>query len=413
MKFWMFHLMPWPYLPENFTEQYDTAWVTCSNSLFDPARGPEVYHQYIDQLVYADTLGFDGVVINEHHQNAYGIMPSPNLIAAALSQRITQARVMVLGNGLPLYDVPLKIAEEFAMLDNMFRGKFDCGFVVGGGPEYYSYSKNPTHARERFREATELILRAWTDPGPFSWEGKHFPLQYVNTWPRPVQSPHPPVWIPGVGSIETMEFVAQKGLIYAALTYSHVEAFRRNAAFFQETVARVGTSPYHPEMLGWLVPMYVAETDRKAREEAEEHIWYFIDKLLKGFAGKGRTWMPPGYTSLQSLQRLQELNDPGSGHAAASKWQLGHATNWDDIEAGGSVLIGSPQTVREKLLKYVAEFKVGHILALPQFGSLPDHLTRKNMELLAGEVFPYVRKHVGAEFESVPTLEARPAPASA
>ena len=89
MKFWMFHLMPWPHLPENFTEQYDTAWVTCSNSLFDPERGPEVYHQYIDQLAYADTLGFDGVVINEHHQNAYGIMPSPNLIAAALSQRIT------------------------------------------------------------------------------------------------------------------------------------------------------------------------------------------------------------------------------------------------------------------------------------------------------------------------------------
>lgn len=83
MKFWMFHLMPWPHLPGNFTEQYDTAWVTCSNILFDPERGPEVYHQYIDQLAYADTLGFDGVVINEHHQNAYGIMPSPNLIAAA------------------------------------------------------------------------------------------------------------------------------------------------------------------------------------------------------------------------------------------------------------------------------------------------------------------------------------------
>ena len=60
------------------------------------------------------TSGFDGVVINEHHQNAYGIMPSPNLIAAALSQRVQTARVMVLGNGLPLYEVPLKVAEEFA-----------------------------------------------------------------------------------------------------------------------------------------------------------------------------------------------------------------------------------------------------------------------------------------------------------
>ena len=143
MKFWMFHLMPWPHLPQDFEEKYDTAWVTCPNSLFDTQRGPDVYHQYINQLVYADQLGFDGVVINEHHQNAYGIMPSPNLIAAALSQRIQRARVMVLGNGLPLYEVPIKIAEEFAMLDNMFRGKFDAGFVVGGGPEYYSYNINP------------------------------------------------------------------------------------------------------------------------------------------------------------------------------------------------------------------------------------------------------------------------------
>ena len=199
MKFWMFHLMPWPHLPENFTEQYDTAWVTCSNSLFDPERGPEVYHQYIDQLAYADTLGFDGVVINEHHQNAYGIMPSPNLIAAALSQRITQARVMVLGNGLPLYDVPLKIAEEFAMLDNMFRGKFDCGFVVGGGPEYYSYSKNPTYARERFREATELILKAWTDPGSVLLGGQTFsaPIRQHLATARAVPTALPcgsPVW---------------------------------------------------------------------------------------------------------------------------------------------------------------------------------------------------------------------------
>jgi len=126
-------------------------------------------------------------------------MPSPNLIAAALSQRVQKARVMVLGNGLPLYEVPIKIAEEFAMLDNMFRGKFDAGFVGGGGPEHYSYNINPTFARERFREATDLIIKAWTDPGPFSWDGKHYQFQYVNPWPRPVQKPYPPVWIPGAG----------------------------------------------------------------------------------------------------------------------------------------------------------------------------------------------------------------------
>ena len=405
MKFWMFHLMPWPHLPQDFEEKYDTAWVTCPNTLFDPQRGPEVYQRYINQLAYADQLGFDGVVINEHHQNAYGIMPSPNLIAAALSQRVQKARVMVLGNGLPLYEVPIKIAEEFAMLDNMFRGKFDAGFVVGGGPEYYSYNINPTFARERFREATDLIIKAWTDPGPFSWDGKHYQFQYVNPWPRPVQKPYPPVWIPGAGSVETMDFVAERGFIYAALTYAHVDSFRQNAAYFWQAVERVNKT-CNPEQLGWLVPIYVAETDQKARSEAEEHIWYFIDKLLKGFAGKGRAWMPPGYTSLKSLQRLQEISAPGN-ESGASNWQLGHARTWDDVEAGGSVLIGSAERVREQLLKYVLEFKVGHLLALPQFGSLPDHLTRKNMELLATEVFSYVRKYAESEFASLPGVRAR------
>ena len=128
MKFWMFHLMPWPHLPDNFEDHYDTAWVTCSNGLFDPERGPQVYHQYNDQLAYADELGFDGVVINEHHQNAYGIMPSPNLIAAALSHRVQTARVMGLGNGLP---IGVCLARGKAA--NLFRPGHH-GSTFGGNP---------------------------------------------------------------------------------------------------------------------------------------------------------------------------------------------------------------------------------------------------------------------------------------
>jgi len=158
MKFWMFHLMPWPHLPQDFEEKYDTAWVTCPNTLFDPQRGPEVYHGYINQLVYADQLGFDGVVINEHHQNAYGIMPSPNLIAAALSQRVQKARVMVLGNGLPLYEVPIKIAEEFAMLDVLSGGRLVAGMPVGTPMDTcFAYGLDPRTLRDRYQEAHELI----------------------------------------------------------------------------------------------------------------------------------------------------------------------------------------------------------------------------------------------------------------
>src|SRR5437667_324924 len=94
-------------------------------------------------------------------------MPSPNVIAGALTQRTRNARIAVIGNALPLYNPPLRVAEEFAMLDVMSGGRLVAGMVIGGGPEYYSYQVNPTHARERFREALDLIIKAWTQPGPF------------------------------------------------------------------------------------------------------------------------------------------------------------------------------------------------------------------------------------------------------
>ena len=90
VQYFFFHLMSWPYLPPDFDAKYDSAWVWLPNSLYDPVKGHDLYREYIDTLAYADELGFDGVCVNEHHQNAYGLMPSPNLIAGALTQR-TQA----------------------------------------------------------------------------------------------------------------------------------------------------------------------------------------------------------------------------------------------------------------------------------------------------------------------------------
>src|SRR5512138_2325858 len=81
-----------------------TAWVTLSNEHYDPARGVGLYRRFIDELAYAAQVGFDGVSVNEHHQNAYGTMPNPNLMAAALIERVPTGRIGVLGNALPLHD---------------------------------------------------------------------------------------------------------------------------------------------------------------------------------------------------------------------------------------------------------------------------------------------------------------------
>ena len=199
MNFFSFHLMPWPYLPppREFLAEHEAAWVTLSNAEFDPVRGSALYRRYLDELVAAEELGLDGVVVNEHHQNAYGLVPSPNLMAAALAVRTERVKLCVLGNALPLYHPPVRVAEEMAMLDLLSEGRLIAGLVVGSGPEYYSTNNQPIEARPRFREALDLVLEAWTRPGPFAFDGQYYHLPYVNPWPRPLQQPHPPVWIPG------------------------------------------------------------------------------------------------------------------------------------------------------------------------------------------------------------------------
>jgi alkanesulfonate monooxygenase SsuD/methylene tetrahydromethanopterin reductase-like flavin-dependent oxidoreductase (luciferase family) len=372
MDFYFFHLMPWPHLPADYS---GPAWVTCPNSHYDASRGHALYNRYLDELLHAETLGFDGVVVNEHHANAYGNMPAPNLIAAILARQTKRCKIAVVGNALPLYNPPIRVAEEFAMIDVISGGRLIAGMVVGGGPEYYSNSLNPAQARERFAEAHDLILAAWTRPGPFAFNGKYYKLRYVNPWPTPVQKPHPPVWIPGAGSLETMEFVAKRRYAYMGIPYFHKRVFKRNFDFFREACEKEGYTA-DPKQMGWLVPIYVAETDAQARQEYEPHLWYFAKKLLPGIQIS-----PPGYTSPRSaLKMLGALND----------FML-YAETWEQIEEGGYAIVGSPATVQRQMTEMIEWLGVGNVLALLQLGTLPADLTRKSMELFAREVMPGLR----------------------
>jgi alkanesulfonate monooxygenase SsuD/methylene tetrahydromethanopterin reductase-like flavin-dependent oxidoreductase (luciferase family) len=375
VQYFFFHLMSWPYLPDDFDDRYDSAWIWLPNSLYDPVKGQELYREYINTLAYADELGFDGICVNEHHQNAYGLMPSPNIIAGALTQRTKRCKIAVIGNALPLYNPVLRVAEEMAMLDVMSGGRLMAGMVIGGGPEYFSYQVNPTHARERFREALDLIVKAWTTPGPFRWDSKHYYFECVNPWPRPLQQPHPPIWIPGVGSKETIEFVAQRRYSYMGVPYYHIDVFKQVFSQFREACEKAGYTA-KPEQMGWGVPIYVAETDKQAREEFQPHSEYFRKNLLKGIG-----IAPPGYTSAKSAAAIVK-NRP---------LFLSEQKTWDDIEKGVFSIVGSPQTVRQKLAHYQKELGVGVVLTGCQTGTLPHELARKSMELLAKEVLPHVR----------------------
>ena len=228
MRFICFHLMP--HRPLDFVERakHRSAWVVLPNTLYDPKRGAEKYQSYIDQLASAEKLGFGAITVNEHHQTAYGMMPAPNLIASALIQRTRTVTMAILGRALPLVGNPLSIAEEFAMLDNLSKGRIIAGFVRGIGTEYHATGLNPALSHERYQEAHDLIVAAWTRPGPFAFEGEHYNYRYVNLWPRPYQTPHPPIWIPSQGSSERIRWAAAPERKYPFLvTFSAAEQVKR------------------------------------------------------------------------------------------------------------------------------------------------------------------------------------------
>ena len=206
MKMCFFHLMPYGYLPDDFDKQYHSVWVDAPNSLFDPKKGTQLYNDYLDELEFAEEMGFDGLCVNEHHYNAYGLMPSPNLMASAMTRRTSKAAIIVLGNSLALYNPPVRVAEEFAMLDVLSGGRFVAGFPLGTSQDtVFGYGEVPVTLREKYNEAHDLVIKAWTEREPFAFNGKYTQLRYVNIWPRPYQEPHPPIWVPGSGSLETWD----------------------------------------------------------------------------------------------------------------------------------------------------------------------------------------------------------------
>src|SRR5579875_2727855 len=289
--------MPYPYLPQRHVDSRDSTWVTLSNRHFDPRRGHELYQRYLRELVFYDEAGFDGICVNEHHQTAYGLMPSPNVVAGLLVPQTT-GKIAILGNAIPLRDHPLRVAEEVAMLDVISGGRIISGFVRGIGSEYHTFSMDPTWSRERFEEGIDLIVRAWTEPGPWSHWGKHYRVRYVNPWPRPLQQPHPPAWLPGTGSIETIETAVARRWPYVR-TYDTIDDIAVIYDDLRERARRQGYEP-SPDQIGWMVPIYVADTDAKAIAEAGPHVEYLFHWLSKRPAEFSQ---PPGYVTPRSTRR--------------------------------------------------------------------------------------------------------------
>jgi len=380
VKFVWFNLMPWPDLPDDFRQEHRSVWVDIDNRLFDPVRANEVYNLYMDQLEFAESVGFDGIGCNEHHQNGYGLMPSPNIIAAGLARRTSKAALCVIGNSIALYNPPIRVAEEFAMLDCISGGRLVAGFPVGTPMDTnFCYGQIPALTRDKYAEAHELIMRAWAEEDVFAFDGKYNQLRYVNCWPKPIQKPHPPIYIPGGGSIETWDFCLDHDYNYSYLSFNGYKGGQAMMDGYWQRQAERGDRDDSPYRASFAQIICVADSDAEAERLYSEHILYFFNRCLHvhpGFAD------PPGYRTVDTIKagKLNQLRKEAQ--------QLFQKLTWRDLVDGGFVIAGSPDTVTETMRHMIHTLRVGTVFGLFHMGNMPDHKVRYSTQLFAEKVMP-------------------------
>jgi len=383
------------------------------NTFFDAQKGAQLLNEYIDEKIYCDELGFDGVMLNEHHGTPFCMGAVMDVEASILAKTTKRVKIVLLGNPTPVVSNPLRLAEELAMIDMISGGRLVPGFIRGAGSEQIFNNANPAYNREYFDEAHDLILAAWTKPGPFRWEGKHFHYRFVNPWVLPIQKPHPPIWIPGLISPETVVWTAGHKYPYVALATllePTLELFNMYAKLAGDQGYQAG-----PENFGYLQPIFCAETDEKAEELGKGFLFG------GGFSHFARPeWMfPPGYNSKEATKRLasqfanpnlpgraaMEEGDPqNDAEVQALKTRL--YNSYPDWQKQGQIVTGSPKTLVKKL-RHILEVLRPGIFSFWLDGPIPPKDRRTCVTLLGREVVPALRE-IGKELGLTSPFEVTP-----
>ncbi|MFQ6028569.1 MAG: LLM class flavin-dependent oxidoreductase [Dehalococcoidia bacterium] len=388
MKVCAFIQTPYRDLPAGFEEKYSPVVTPSWGDLGQAEKVHQYYKWTSEEFLAAAQAGFDAITNTEHGQNFYDMMPNPNLMMASLAT-LTEGldvALMVLGTTVGKSHQPLRLAEEYAMLDCMSGGRLITGLPLGLSYDAnLNYGVSPTTMRERYREAHDLIIKAWTEPEVFPWNGKYWQFPMVNLWPRPVQQPHPPIWVPGTGNPGTMQWVLDNEYCYTFLSwFGASETAKPVTDRYWETVAAKGKDA-NPYRLALLQVVAVSESDSRAEEEYAAHIEYFFQKCIGRIPVE---WMAvPGYIDYYGLEHI--MRDPSDFGLFMQLREM----SYKDLVEAGCVIAGSPATVRDRLNEMITDLRIGNLLTMLQVGSMPHELTLKNIDLFAREVLPHIHNN--------------------
>jgi alkanesulfonate monooxygenase SsuD/methylene tetrahydromethanopterin reductase-like flavin-dependent oxidoreductase (luciferase family) len=338
---------------------------------FDPALAERVYQEHMDEWLEAERLGFDAVFLSEHHFTAYNLMPSPNVMLAALAARTTALRLGIMINVVPFHQ-PVRLAEEGAMLDVLSGGRLEFG--IGRGIDFQELQKfgmTYDELRPRFDDGVELLLKAWTQER-FSHDGPYYRIGEASLYPRPLQQPHPPVWV-AAESPPTIEWTASHGFGMGTIFLPTTQV-KEKLDHYLDAGRRSGheLTPAHFMLFR---NVYVAPTDDEAIADAEPALTHMLILFKDAAVPPDLSLMPDSYAfHRESFRALEE-----PPHL------------FQDIIDAGLILCGSPQTVRGQLHSQLEAVGMGHLALLFAFGNLPHESVLRSMRLFAREVLPAIR----------------------
>jgi alkanesulfonate monooxygenase SsuD/methylene tetrahydromethanopterin reductase-like flavin-dependent oxidoreductase (luciferase family) len=355
------------------------------------------YAEHLDAWEELDRLGYDGVGFNEHHTSPYGLMNSPNLLAASAAQRTQRLKLLIYGNLLPIHE-PLRLAEELSMLDCLSNGRIISGFARGIPREHNVYNVSLSESRARFEEAWEIIRRAWTDE-VLCFEGQFWKYHNVAIWPRPVQQPHPPVWVPVTASKETIEWAGEHNIPITPGMTSHRGVREDVIRHYARHLAMHG----HRITPGHLIisaDVYVADSKAQAVREAAPYTLYFNQTLfshgniterdLQAQAGyvssESHDYMRPEHVSLVSgnRERYRQMTLEGIR-------ELAEQMPW-----------GTADEVVERITSAADHAGANQVTVSLNRGAMPHEMFMHQIRRFASEVLPRLQAH---EVTRVPLVE--------
>ncbi len=381
MKIFAFEEITYPGLPRNLGPE-----IRITNRYCDPQLVVQHYKEHLEELARAEDYGFDGIFVNEHHFTASNNNPDCNLTAAILIDRTKHCRIGVIGNIIALRH-PLAVAEEFAMLDCLSGGRFIPGMVRGLPAEWVSYNMDPFTARKRFAEAYHIIHRALTQE-LVDYEGEFWNIARASIWPKPVQNPFPPFWMPA-GSLESIRFAAEHRLI-ACQTLQPTIVLKQCFDEYRRVAAdEFGWNPGFNNFAG-LRFMHLGEDHRKALEEGVEMFSYLMLAIGRPVLNPAPL---PGFNTDQSYKhRRANADDVFSSTEARRNLKSAEMDQAARYRDAGLMLAGNPEVVAEWLVEDAKAAGYGNLIVTFRVGNGTHKQALKSQELFARHVMPILRK---------------------